>query len=278
MKKMIQIGVFAVITLISSIAFSYEYRQEDLIIKNPWVYETASDQRDAPVYMSIRNLSRYDDVLLSASTQVADRVEFHSTDYRNGIPYMNVLSRGIYIDANSQTVLRSDGDHLMLINLRRQLNRGDAFYLRLNFRDAGSVSLRVTVESPRFYDKYYHYFYYLFNFDHHDRDRDRDRDWDRGHRDDDHRGRRDDDHDERHFHGKTNKDQQDQGPRGRDRQDHRHDQSDQGQPSQAPRDQGQREHAPKMEHGPNKDNDQKKNLLLWEGTEQDGGQQNKEPQ
>lgn len=228
MTKMIQTVVFAAVMLLSAVAFSYEYRQDDLIISNPWVYETAQNQREAPVYMSIKNLSRYDDILLSASTRIADRVELHGMQYEDGVGYMRPLRQGMYIDAGRNTVLRADRDHLMLVNLRRPLNRGDEFYLKLFFKYSGSVSVKVTVEAPRFYDKYYHYFYYFFDFDY--RNRDRDRDWDRDHRDDDHRGRRDHDRDDHRFQDRGKQDHRDQGRPDRNQQAPRIDQGDQARP------------------------------------------------
>ena len=209
MTKIIQTVVFAAITLVSAVAFSYEYRQDDLIISNPWVYESGPDRRDAPVYMTIKNIGRYDDVLLSASTNIADRVELHGIRYENGVGYMRVIRNGMYIDAGRSTDLRVDDYHLMLVHLSRPLNRGDEFYLKLSFKYAGTMTVRVSVERPRFYDRYYHYFYYFFDFDHHDRSRDND--WDRDRRNDDHRGRRDNDRDDHRSKDRKDQDHRDQG-------------------------------------------------------------------
>lgn len=227
MTRIIQTVLFAVVALLNIDAFAYEYRQDDLIISNPWVYESGPDRRDAPVYMTIKNIGRYDDVLLSASTNIADRVELHGIQYENGVGYMRVIRNGMYIDAGRNTDLRADDYHLMLVHLKRPLNRGDEFYLKLSFKYAGTMTVRVVVETPRFYDRYYHYFYYFFDFDH--RDRSRDNDWDRDRRNDDHRGRRGQDRDD-HY----SKDRKDQ--------DHR----DQGRPDRGPqgpgRDQGNQDH------------------------------------
>jgi len=94
---------------------------------------------NVPVSMLIRNLGPRDDVLLGASSPLADRVEVHHSRLNAGTSVMELATDGLALPAGSTRIFEPEGDHLMLIHTREALVQGDLFYLVLHFQDAGDV-------------------------------------------------------------------------------------------------------------------------------------------
>jgi copper(I)-binding protein len=84
------------------------------------------------------------DLLLSASSDVADAVELHKTvmqgDNMQMIQQMNVPV------PTGETVFKPGDLHVMLIGLKNDLKAGDTFSVTLNFQTAGERTLTVMVK------------------------------------------------------------------------------------------------------------------------------------
>jgi copper(I)-binding protein len=96
-------------------------------------------------YMSVR--ARDGDVLLGAATPVADRVEMHVTERRDGTMSMRPLARAD-IEAGSTFVFEPGAAHFMLIGLHEPLKAGSTFTMTLQFEKAGNVATSVRVLAP----------------------------------------------------------------------------------------------------------------------------------
>ena len=87
-----------------------------------------------------------EDLLLSASSDVAGAVELHKTIMEDGnvkmVHQMNVPV------PTGETVFKPGDLHVMLIGLNGDMNPGDAFTLMLNFENAGEKTLNVVVREP----------------------------------------------------------------------------------------------------------------------------------
>ena len=87
-----------------------------------------------------------DDVLLSASSDVALAVELHKTVMENGTMKM-VHQMNVPVPIG-ETAFESGGLHVMLIDLYGDLKPGDVFTVTLTFEKAGDKELVVTVREP----------------------------------------------------------------------------------------------------------------------------------
>lgn len=96
---------------------------------------------NVPVSMLVRNLGSNDDILLGASSPIAERVELHHSPLVAGVRVMELASEGVALPAGSTTILEPVRDHLMLIGMRESLVQGELFPLTLQFQRAGKVSV-----------------------------------------------------------------------------------------------------------------------------------------
>lgn len=115
-------------------------------LENPWLRETFAAAATGAGYVVIRNDGKTPDKLLGGTTPVADRVELHSMSMDGGIMRMRALLDGVAVPAGGVAALRSGGQHLMLIGLKRPLKRGETIEIRLRFARAGIVPARFRVE------------------------------------------------------------------------------------------------------------------------------------
>ena len=103
----------------------------------------ATAGRTAPVYLTLRNLSGNGDVLVSASSPDAARVEL--TSGRGGVSGRSVA--GLPIPAGATVSLSPFGADLVLIG-PGPLVAGQQVQLVLRFRHAGVVTVEATVTPP----------------------------------------------------------------------------------------------------------------------------------
>lgn len=115
---------------------------EQLIVSEPWVRALPATQPHTAGYMKIHNQSPQQRVLLSAESSVAEVVELHQMRREKGMMSMNRVDQ-INIPAQQVVELMPNGYHVMLINLKRPIKKGDEVPITLHF-DQG---LDVTVQA-----------------------------------------------------------------------------------------------------------------------------------
>ena len=86
------------------------------------------------------------DVLLSASSDIAQSVEIHQTVMEGDIMSM-VMQESVSVPAG-KLEFQPGSLHIMLIGLTQDLNAGDVFSLTLNFEQAGAIVVSVEVRQP----------------------------------------------------------------------------------------------------------------------------------
>jgi periplasmic copper chaperone A len=98
------------------------------------------------VYLSIKNSGAAADRLLSASSPLAAKIEFHQSTQTGGVLSMRPLSF-IECPAGVTVKVSPGGLHIMLLGLRDSLVLGSSFPITLQFRDAGNIPVKVTVQA-----------------------------------------------------------------------------------------------------------------------------------
>ncbi|WP_369202432.1 copper chaperone PCu(A)C [Streptomyces sp. PU-14G] len=98
---------------------------------------------DVPVYVWIYNKGDEADKLVSARTTAADAVEVVSSDGKR-------RSEEIALPAHKLTQLERGKPHLLLRNVRKVIRGGDYIELTVRFRDAGSHTVRVPAQTPKY--------------------------------------------------------------------------------------------------------------------------------
>lgn len=95
-------------------------------------------------YLTIVNAGGAPDALVSARSDVCERVEIHTASMEGGVMRMSPLPR-LEIPAGGRVELRPGGLHLMLMGLKQDLRPGERFSLTLVFQRSGAVQVEVEV-------------------------------------------------------------------------------------------------------------------------------------
>ncbi len=135
-----------VAVLCATTASGHEYQAGSIRIDHPWSRPAPSGMAMAVAYFTLENRGGTDDALISASTPVAARVEFHQTTLADGIARMRPLHE-VIVGAGKTVKVAPGGIHLMLVQLNRALVAGTQVPLTLEFRDAGTVEVKLTIEN-----------------------------------------------------------------------------------------------------------------------------------
>ena len=124
-------------------------------VQDPWAraVEGMADSDHAGMgmngaaYMLLRNEGDALDSLLRAESSVAQAVELHLSEMKDGVMSMHPVA-AIEIPAHGQVELKPGSYHVMLIGLQRDLIQGEKFELLLVFEKSGEISIDVEVRSP----------------------------------------------------------------------------------------------------------------------------------
>jgi copper(I)-binding protein len=108
-------------------------------VQEAWVQAVPASQKTTAAYITIWNASLKDIVLTSVSSSFASIVEIHQMSSQNGMMTMRKVSE-IRIPAQSKVALQPGGGfHLMLINLKKPLHKGDIVDITLHYKDGSST-------------------------------------------------------------------------------------------------------------------------------------------
>jgi len=121
-----------------------ETRVGNLIISEARARPTPPGISVGAVYFSITNLGLTADRLLSVSTPVASKVEFHESRSVHGVLEMRAVT-AVECPSGATVKAMPGGLHVMLLGLAGPLAAGTEFTVSLHFRDAGVLTLKVPV-------------------------------------------------------------------------------------------------------------------------------------
>ncbi|HQX79977.1 MAG TPA: copper chaperone PCu(A)C [Steroidobacteraceae bacterium] len=134
------------LSLRPAVAAAHSYAVGNLQIEYPWSRVTAQGVPVGVGYLVITNRGAQADSLVAASTDVAERVEFHQTRNEGGMMKMRHMP-SVALPAGAEVRFEPGGLHLMLLGLRRPLVAGETIPLLLRFAKAGELRVELTVEA-----------------------------------------------------------------------------------------------------------------------------------
>ncbi|MDB5888419.1 MAG: hypothetical protein JWM03_1291 [Rhodocyclales bacterium] len=123
-----------------------EYKLGDIRIHHPWARATLPGAQVGGVYLQLQN-GGASDRLLSAKSDVAERVELHAMSMEGNVMQMRKLDQGVALPKGKTVAFESGSLHIMLTGLRAPLKEGTTFPLQLQFERAGTVGIAVKVEA-----------------------------------------------------------------------------------------------------------------------------------
>ncbi len=124
------------------------FAQDGVQIENPYARVSSPKAASGAIFLTIANHAATDDRLLSAASDVAERVQLHTHNMTaEGVMQMIHVETGFVIPAKGEHALDRGGDHVMLLGLTRSLKPGDIISLTLTFENAGNIIVEVPVNN-----------------------------------------------------------------------------------------------------------------------------------
>lgn len=122
----------------------------EITVHDPYARVSASMSTSGAAFMVLRNDGAEDDRLVSAASDVAERVELHThKSDENGVMRMIHVEEGFVLPAGGEHALARGGDHVMFLGLTRPLAQGDTVSVTLSFEKAGDMVVDIPVDLER---------------------------------------------------------------------------------------------------------------------------------
>ena len=119
--------------------------QADVTVKESWVRGTTPAQKATGAFMEITSSEAAS--LLSASSPVAGVVEIHTMKMEDGVMKMRAIPK-LDLPAGKSVKLTPSGNHIMLMDLKQQMKKGDVvpITLKIEGKDKKVQMLEVKAE------------------------------------------------------------------------------------------------------------------------------------
>jgi copper(I)-binding protein len=122
----------------------------EIVINDPYARTSRPNAPTGAAFMVIENTGETADRLVSASSDVAARVELHThEDQGDGVMKMVEIEGGIEIPAGASHAMVRGGDHVMFMGLSQSLEQGVDVTVTLTFEQAGDVVVTIPVDNDR---------------------------------------------------------------------------------------------------------------------------------
>jgi len=117
----------------------------DVTVKDSWVRGTTPAQKATGAFMEITSSEAV--TLLSASSPVAGVVEIHTMKMEDGVMKMRAIPK-LDLPAGKGVKLQPGGNHVMLMDLKQQMKKGDVvpITLKIEGKDRKVQMLEVKAE------------------------------------------------------------------------------------------------------------------------------------
>jgi copper(I)-binding protein len=123
-----------------------EVKVGDLVITEAWSRATPKGAKTGGGYLTIENKGTAPDRLIGGSADIADSVQVHEMSMDKGVMKMRPLENGLAIEPGKTVKLTPGGYHLMMMDLKSPLKKGDKLPITLEFEKAGKVQVSLDVE------------------------------------------------------------------------------------------------------------------------------------
>ena len=117
----------------------------DVKIEGAYARASIPNMPNSAAFFVIKNNSDKDIAITSANSDVAEKNELHTHIKENKMMKMMKIEK-LVVPAKSSLELKSGGDHVMLMGLKKELKAGDEINLELSFSDGDKKNIKVPVK------------------------------------------------------------------------------------------------------------------------------------
>ncbi|MCG8562370.1 MAG: copper chaperone PCu(A)C [Hyphomicrobiales bacterium] len=126
-------------------SFAKDYTVGSIKIETPWSRATPGAAKVGAGYLKITNTGSAPDRLVAVEAGVAATSEIHEMKMDGGIARMRKLADGLALPPNATVELKPGGYHLMFMELKQPLEKGQTFPATLVFETAGKLTVEFSV-------------------------------------------------------------------------------------------------------------------------------------
>ena len=117
----------------------------DVEIDGAYARASIPNVPNSAAFFVIKNNSDKDIAITGANSDIAEKNELHTHIKENQMLKMMKIEK-LVVPAKSSLELKSGGDHVMLMGLKKELKVGDEINLELSFSDGDKKSIKVPVK------------------------------------------------------------------------------------------------------------------------------------
>jgi copper(I)-binding protein len=145
MNRIIRVAAIFV-ACIAAAAQAEDVTVGGLKISAPWARATPKGASIGGGYMTITNTGSASDRLVGGSSDISSRVEIHEMSMDNNVMKMHHLAEGLEVKPGQTVEFKPSGYHVMFIDLKKPLEKGQHVKATLQFEKAGNVHVDFVVE------------------------------------------------------------------------------------------------------------------------------------
>ncbi|MCI7022858.1 MAG: copper chaperone PCu(A)C [Campylobacter sp.] len=117
----------------------------DIEIEGAYARASIPNVSNSAAFFVIKNNSDKDIAITSANSDIAEKNELHTHIKENEMMKMMKIEK-LVVPAKSSLELKSGGNHVMLMGLKKELKAGDEINLELSFSDGDKKNIKVPVK------------------------------------------------------------------------------------------------------------------------------------
>lgn len=118
-----------------------------LVAQQPTIVAVPPSITETSAYLTLRNTGRTAIKLVGVSADIAGHSMFMKTLKQQNMMGM-LPAAGFVVPAGGTLVMKSDGDHVMLMKLKRPLKVGEVLPIVLQASDGRRITVKATVKKP----------------------------------------------------------------------------------------------------------------------------------
>lgn len=139
--------LFAIIAAVYAGPISaQQVKSGELVLDHAWARATPNGAKVGGGYLTIENKGAVPDKLIGGSSPAAGKVEVHEMAMNNGVMTMRPVKDGLPIPPGKSVALAPGGFHLMLLELKAPLKKGQKIPVTLKFEKAGDLNVTLDVQ------------------------------------------------------------------------------------------------------------------------------------
>jgi hypothetical protein len=137
----------AVMSLSAAPALAADYSVGSIHITQPWARATPKGATTGAAYMTITNGGTAPDRVNCVSSDASAQCQIHTMTMDGGVMKMRPVEGGLEIKPGETVTLKPSGLHVMLLDLKHPLERGNTVKATFKFDHAGSVDVDYPIAS-----------------------------------------------------------------------------------------------------------------------------------